>query len=241
METTTEKLFEIFSPSGFAGPIFDKELRVASRRKRTYLLRSAYILMLLLLVTVSWMSVIMNRGAGSAVFQVSRMGEVGRSIIMTMTWFQFVTAQLIAVIMLSNAISSEIHHKTLDVLMTTPITCLQIVVGKLASAMLQLILLLSISFTVLGIIRVYGGIQWDYVLSTFCVTVTGCIFCGSLSLFFSIKAKQAYSVIVKVLAIYMIHFALSGIMFAVGGLGGTSKIFQFFVMINPFAAFIRSK
>jgi len=165
------------------------------------------------------------------------MSEVGRNIIMTMTWFQFVTAQLLAVIMLSNAISSEIHHKTLDVLMTTPITCLQIVVGKLASAMLQLILLLSISFTVLGIVRVYGGVQWDYVISTFCVTVTGCIFCGSLSLFFSIKAKQAYTVIVKTLAIYMIHFALTGICFALGGLGGTSKIFQFFVMINPFAAF----
>lgn len=233
MQTAAAKLIDMLSPSGITGPIFDKELRVSSRRKRTYYLRMAYIIMLMLLVTVSWMSYVVGKNPGSAIYQASRMAEVGRSIIMSMTWFQFIAAQILAVIMLSNAISSEIHHKTLDVLMTTPITCFQIVVGKLASAIVQLVLLLSISFTVLGILRVFGGIQWDYVFSTFCVTITGCIFAASLSLFFSIKAKQPYSVIVTVMIIYIVSI---GVLSLFNWFSGSSAS-SIFSMLHPFMAF----
>lgn len=235
MQIAAARLIEYFSPSGITGPIFDKELRVSSRRKRTYVLRSVYIVLLTLLVTITWLSVISIGSSGSAIYQASRMALVGRSIIMTMSWFQFIAAQILAVIMLSNAISSEIHHKTLDVLMTTPITCFQIVTGKLMSALLQLFLLLSISFAVLGVVRVYGGIQWDYVLSTFCVTITGCIFAASLSLLLSIKAKQSYSVIVTFVMLYMISL---GLFFLVSFNSGFIGSLNIFAMFHPFVAFI---
>jgi hypothetical protein len=39
----TSDLMRAFNPLRLAGPVFDKELRVASRRRRTYLLRFAYV------------------------------------------------------------------------------------------------------------------------------------------------------------------------------------------------------
>jgi len=125
------------------GPIFDKELRVSSRRKRNFVLRSAYVVLLTIFVVIVWLSVV--KFQGTAAYQKSRMGIAGKTVITTIVTFQFVATQLIAIIMLSTSISDEIYHRTLGVLMTTPINSFQIVMGKLFSKLLQLILLLAIS------------------------------------------------------------------------------------------------
>jgi ABC-type transport system involved in multi-copper enzyme maturation permease subunit len=125
------------------------------------------------------------------------MGLAGKSIITTIVTFQFIATQLIAIIMLSTSISDEIYHRTLGVLMTTPITSFQIVMGKLFSKILQLILLLAISMPLLAIVRVFGGVPWNFILSSLCITLTAVIFAGALSLYFSINNRRAYVVIIK--------------------------------------------
>ena len=105
--------------------------------------------------------------------------------------------QLLAIIMLSTAISDEVYHRTLGLLMTTPISGLQIVMGKLLSKLLQLVLLLGISLPILAIVRVLGGVSWGYLLSSLCVTLTAAIFAGSLSLLFSVRNRFAYGVIIR--------------------------------------------
>jgi ABC-type transport system involved in multi-copper enzyme maturation permease subunit len=177
------------------GPLLDKELRVSSRRKRNYVLRFAYVFFLTIFVAIVWLSVV--KFQGTAAYQKSRMGLAGKTIITTIVMFQFIATQLIAIIMLSTSISDEIYHRTLGVLMTTPITSFQIVIGKLFSKLLQLILLLAISLPLLAIVRIFGGVPWDYVLSSLCITLTAVIFAGSLSLFFSIRNRRAYVVIIK--------------------------------------------
>jgi len=135
------------------------------------------------------------------------MGIAGKTVITTIVWFQFIATQLIAVIMLSTSISDEIYHRTLGVLMTTPISSFQIVMGKLFSKLLQLILLLAISLPLLAIVRVFGGVPWGYVLSSLCITLTAIIFAGSLSLYFSINNRRAYVVIIKTVFTLGVLFA----------------------------------
>ena len=159
-------VYKVLSLSWLTGPIFDKELRVSSRRRRNYLLRFAYILLLSIFILSIWYSALGIRGSGSAVYQISRLSSAGRQIITTIVWFQFIAAQLIALVMLSSSVSDEIHTGTLSVLMTTPISSFQIVTGKLLSKLLQLILLLAISLPLLAIIRVFGGVTWDYIVSS---------------------------------------------------------------------------
>jgi len=116
--------------SWLTGPIFDKELRVSSRRRRNYVLRSVYVALLTVFILYVWFATVsFGRAASPAVFQVSRMARVGKNVITTIIWFQFVAAQLIAIVMLSTSISGEIRQRTLSVLMTTPINSLQIVMS----------------------------------------------------------------------------------------------------------------
>ncbi len=102
----------IFTPFWFSGPIFEKELRVISRRRRHYLLRCAYLALLSLFVIIAWINTV-DYGQSSA-SSIYKMADAGKWIVGTICWFQFITIPLIAVILMSTSISDEVYHGTLD-------------------------------------------------------------------------------------------------------------------------------
>ena len=126
------------SLSWLTGPIFDKELRVSSRRRRNYALRSVYIALLTIFVAFVWLQQA-QRVVSFGAYTSSRMAEAGKSIVATIVKFQFYAIQLLAMIMLSSSISDEIYRRTLGLLMSTPISSMQIVMGKLFSKLLRFI------------------------------------------------------------------------------------------------------
>ncbi|MEN6309631.1 MAG: ABC transporter permease subunit [Anaerohalosphaeraceae bacterium] len=192
------------SPRWLAGPIMDKELRVMARRKRSYLVRFLYLVVMLLVVSVPWAEIMHN--SSNTAWRISQMSQMGITLTVILTWMQFLSAQLLAIVFLSSAISDEIFHKTLGVLMTTPITGFQIVFGKLISRLLSLMTLIGLSLPVLGLISLLGGVPWGYVISSFCITLTAAIFAGTLSLFISIFQKRAYSVMVQTILAMIIWY-----------------------------------
>ena len=201
---------KVLNPARLSGPIFDKELRVSSRQRRNYVLRFVYILALTVFIFLVWSSVVSIRSNLAA--GIALMSEAGKIMVATIVWFQFISLQLIVVVMLSTSISDEIYHKTLGLLMTTPITGFQIVAGKLLSKLIQSFLLLAISFPLLAILRIFGGVPWDYVISSFCITFTAVLFAGALSLYFSIGSRYAYVVILRtVFVLGIIYFFIPSI------------------------------
>jgi len=242
--TLANSVSRLVSPFRLAGPLFDKELRVSSRRRRNYVLRFVFIMLLSVFVATVWLGVVESEY--SAVFQKSRMALAGKTIITTVVMFQFIATQLIAVIMLSTSISDEIHHRTLGLLMTTPISSFHIVMGKLFSKLLQIILLLAISLPLLAVVRVFGGVPGNYLLSSLCITLTAVILAGSLSLLFSISNRRAYVVIIKTAVILGFFFAfipftvvtLSSPMWAFGSRPPNiaNPFVVVFLHLNPFGA-----
>ncbi|TKJ33964.1 MAG: hypothetical protein CEE38_19155 [Planctomycetes bacterium B3_Pla] len=234
---------DVFNPIRLIGPIFDKELRVSSRRRRNYLLRVAYIALLSVYILLAWYSTFGIRSSGSAVYKISRLSEVGKAVITAVIWFQFVAAQLIAVVMLSSSISDEVRSGTLGVLMTTPISSFQIVTGKLLGKLLQLMLLLATGLPLLAIIRVFGGVPWDYVISSVCITLTAAVLAGALSLLLSMVYRRAHNVIILIIVVYLILFAaLPGIFIWVAAEGSLSRqvTSSIIALTNPFWALMTS-
>ena len=197
-------IVRIGSLSWLTGPIFDKELRVSSRRRRNYVLRFAYIALFAFVLSLIWLDVVSYDS--SSAYQSSRMAAAGKIIMSVVLWFEFIAVQLIAIVMLSTSISDEIYGRTLGVLMTTPIGSVQIVVGKLLSKLLQLVLLLAITLPLMAIVRVFGGVPWDYLLCSLCAILTTGLLVGSLSLLFSIFTRRAYVVILVVILVLVTVF-----------------------------------
>lgn len=206
MAMAVKNILRIFSPSWLLGPIFDKELRVSSRRRRNYVLRFMYITLLSTILYFFWATIVHT--SENNLYQASRMATIGQEIITFIVWFQFCTTQIIAVIMLSTSISDEIYNKTLGLLMSTPINSFQIVMGKLLSKLLQLILLLVISLPLLAVVRIFGGVPWNFIISSLCLTLATIVFIGTLSLFFSIFSHKAYVVIIETTIMVIVIFAV---------------------------------
>ncbi len=178
------------------GPIFDKELRVLSRRRRTYGLRFGYvmILSLFLVAQVIEASLYSASGGPASVTQVSQMGTMALYAAMTIIWFQFLAGQLLAVVLLSGAIGDEMRKRSLDVLLASPISSVQIVLGKLCSRLLQLVLLLAMGLPMLAVVRAFGGVPWGPVVTATCITLTAMVIVGALSLFLSATSRSSQNV-----------------------------------------------
>ncbi|MEN6336721.1 MAG: ABC transporter permease subunit [Phycisphaerales bacterium] len=204
---STANLLQFVNPLRLAGPILDKELRVASRRRRLYVLRFAYVVALVLVVLELWSSLRFS-GVGGGALQASRIGEMGKGIVAMVVWFQFITGQILAAVLLGDAISAEIRQRTLDALMVTPVRSLQIVIGKLMSKLLQAASLLAISLPILAVVRVFGGVPWDYVIAGLCVTASAGIFAGALSLTLSISNRHPYHSVLAVVLWDMVIWGL---------------------------------
>jgi ABC-2 type transport system permease protein len=240
MTAVLSKFWKVLNPAWLTGPIFGKELRVSSRRRRNYVLRFAHLILLTVFVAMVWLSAVQLYGRPGNALQSARMSQAGIVIIGAIIFFQFVLTQLIAVVMLSTSISDEIYHRTLGVLMTTPINSLQIVMGKLLSKLLQLILLLAITLPLLAIVRVFGGVPWDYVVSGLCITLTAALFAGSLSLYFSIHSRRAYVVILKTVFTLAFFYAfIPAIALALlRERAPESATLPVLVLLNPFAMLV---
>jgi ABC-type transport system involved in multi-copper enzyme maturation permease subunit len=233
---------QVVNPMRLTGPVLDKELRVSSRRKRTYVLRTLYLVLLMSIVALFWIEELSARRNYSVVYQASRMSTSGLMITAIVVWFQFIAAQLVMGVSLSNAISDEVYHKTLGTLMTTPITSFQIVFGKLFSRLLIVLQLVAISFPMLGVIRVFGGVPWMYVLSSLYLTITAAVVVGAISLLWSIFCRRAYMSIIATVLTVGVVFGLSALFFIMmveifdwDKKVNEQYLFNFFFFTNPYA------
>jgi ABC-type transport system involved in multi-copper enzyme maturation permease subunit len=171
------------------------------------------------------------------------MAKAGQIIISFTIWFQFCAVQLVALVTLSNAISEEIYKKTLGVLMTTPITSFQIVFGKLCSKLLLLILLMAVSLPVLAIVRVLGGVPWDYLISSLCITFTTVLFISAVCLLYSIFNKKFYVVISSTILSFGIIFVMMPLLIVMIWQAldlrhtiSNPRLFSFLLYFNPYLA-----
>ena len=225
-------MFSFADVSYLTGPILEKELLVLSRRRRYYVLRFLYIIVLTLFAGAVFSSV---ASSSSSIYTVSRMSEAGRTITVFMVFFQFVISQGLSVIFLSTAISEEMHKRTLGILMTTPISSLQIVLGKLFSRFILLFLLLAMGLPLLAVIRVFGGVPWDFLISSFFIIFTSALFAASVSLFFSIFTRQALQAISRTFLFFILIYYVPLIVQPLAYFAwGINIPLDFLVFANPF-------
>jgi len=192
-----------------AGPIFVKELRVDSRRARSYVLRFAYLALMTIFVAITWTLASRDSSSTTSSYQSA---DTGKAIVLTITVFQFVALQLIAVIVMSTSISDEVYRGTMSVLMTTPISNFQVIMGKLSSKLLHLAVLVILSVPLLSVVRVFGGVPWNYVVGASCITLTACAFAGAVTLFYSVLIRRAYMTILASLGTLFFLYIVSSIL-----------------------------
>jgi ABC-type transport system involved in multi-copper enzyme maturation permease subunit len=188
------------------GPIFAKELRVSSRRKRTYFLRVLYLAALLLSLLLAYTSVHHSYGPSGVAARVQEQGNLGNSFFFGFSIFCFVAMCAICPILTSTAISSERLGKTLSVLLMTPINGWQIIAGKLFSRLLIALTLIGLSLPVLALVRLLGGVELSQMIGVLCLCTCTALSTAALGLFLSTFLNRSYVVILLSYGLILIHY-----------------------------------
>ena len=217
------------------GPIFGKELRVMSRRRRSYALRVAYLGVLLLVLLLAWTTT-RSFGTGAAA-AVQRQNELGRMFFAFFAVFSVTAMGLIGPVLTATAVNSERAAKTLNVLLMTPITATQIVLGKLLSRLLAALTLIGLSLPALAVVRLLGGVELEQMIGAVCVATATAVVGASLGLLLSVVMRRAWAVILvsyfALLLLWLFVPLLMALLSYGGSFGPRSGLIQVMVAISP--------
>ena len=219
------------------GPIFGKELRVTARRKRSYWLRVLYLAALLLFLMMVWASFSsVSFGTGIAA-RSQRMTWLGMGFFYTFTMFSIFAMGLIGPVLTCTAIGSEKLHKTLPVLLMTPISSWQIVAGKLFSRLLVALTLIGLSLPVLAIVRLLGGVELEQMLAVVCVAAATAMGTAAIGLFLSAVNHRAYIVIIASYAVLLLLYMFIPFVIFMLNLAGGTRTMALYTVVASFDPF----
>lgn len=173
------------------GPVFGKEAGVLSRKISTYWVRGLYALGLLGLVSLVFIGAASDIRSSSASHRLQRMQVLAPMVSMTILWFQFVLLPICAAAMCSGAICEEHRKGTLAALLTTPLRSWQILLGKVAGAFVQLVILALIATPLLLAVRVFGGVRVEAIVSALVLTISTSLLAAILAAWSSIYSTRA--------------------------------------------------
>ncbi len=217
------------------GPIFGKELRTASRRKRNYLLRVVYLLGLLLFLLLAYTITSERYGTTGASARMQQQEQLGQMFFFFFSLFCVAAMALVGPVLTSTAINTERLHKTLHVLLMTPLTSWQIVSGKLFSRLLTAFMLIGLSLPVLALVRLLGGVELQQMFGIVAIAAATAMSTAALGLLLSVIVHRAYAVILLSYVLIGVAYLFTPAMIlsyvnAVGARGGMqwmSKIAKF--------------
>lgn len=168
-------------------PILARELRVAGRRRSTYINRAGFAL--LLTVGIVFVLLTMTRSyswmGDSIIYRAQELTRTVQFLTFSLLWSGFAMLTLLGPVLTAGSICDERRARTLDTLATTPVTPLQIVVGKLAARMQEAVTLGLIAAPPLLALRVFGGVPGETIIAFVTVAICTTYLGAALGIWFS--------------------------------------------------------
>jgi ABC-type transport system involved in multi-copper enzyme maturation permease subunit len=158
-----------------ANPLASKELLARMRGPRTFVIAT-----LLLLPLAAVAGILYTMIASAASGDVSSNTPVGKLFFAAVTAVELGLICLLAPALTADLISGERERRTLDLLLVTPLSRRQIVVGKLVAALGSLLLLIVLALPIQAIAVLIGGIGLEellvgLLLLSLTATTYGCV------------------------------------------------------------------
>lgn len=186
-------------------PILEKELYINARSIKM----SIACMIVNLILTLIMLICLARVKANQAIIGYDYQAITGTFQILAI--MECIIISLVIPVITSGCISGEREKQTLDLLMTTPVTPMRIIIGKLSSAIINVMMYVITSIPVLSIAFILGGMSWSKLL-----VYIGLMFClacyvGSVGIFSSSLVKKSITATVITM---ILGVAIGGITFA---------------------------
>ncbi|GMU21758.1 MAG: hypothetical protein AMXMBFR13_18470 [Phycisphaerae bacterium] len=167
-----------------ANPIVLRVVHVGSKRMQHLWARVAYLVVLLVVMMIMYMSASGSSGPSSG--SLADMAKSATKVFELIANLQLAMMCLLAPIFTAGAISQEKDAETFNVLLTTPLTNAQIVLGSLLSRLFFVIMLLLSGLPIFCITMLYGGVTTDQVFRSFGIAGCTAALTGALAILISV-------------------------------------------------------
>lgn len=167
---------------GPTNPIAVRLVQNASRRSKHNLVRSTYLAVLILVLL--W-SVLGNTQGGQVSYR-----ELASSGATSFAWVAYLQVFLICVlspVFMAGAIAQEANPKTWDILLTTPLSKLEIVLGNLLGRLWFVLALLFASLPLFALTQFFGGVPGRSILASYLVAAGAALLVGSIAIALSVS------------------------------------------------------
>ncbi len=172
------------------GPVFNAELLTTARRARYYVVRFLYGLVILLQVYLSYQANTWRFRDGSSQLSIRDMADFGANIFIWFGILQAVMVVLLTPALVGGAIADERQRKTLHYLLASQLSSFEIVMGKLAARLLQVVVLVALGLPVVSLIGLFGGVDFMVLLLTYAATFTTIFFLSTASILVSVGSRR---------------------------------------------------
>jgi ABC-type transport system involved in multi-copper enzyme maturation permease subunit len=163
-------------------PLLEKELRGRMRRLRTFVVLTAYVLLLSCLASLVYYTAADSMGNGG---RLPDLPVLGKAVFATSVLTQLLMVGFITPALTAGAITGERERKTYEVLRTTLLTARKLIWGKLAVALSFMVLLIFASLPLQGLAFMLGGVTLTEFLAGLTMLLAATFFFAVLGLFFS--------------------------------------------------------
>lgn len=211
-------------------PIAVRLVQNGSTRLRHLYIRAGYLAILIIVLMILLMP-----GLGQAELNYRTLAEQGASAFEISAYLQLLLICLLTPVFMAGAIAQESNPKTWDVLLTTPLTQAQIVLGHLFGRMFFVLALLFASLPLFAITQYYGGVPGSSVLASYAIGATAALLVGAIAIALAVNRvasrRAVFAFYVAVVSYLGVTFAIDAFLQQRSGAGVNSL-----TPLNPFLA-----
>lgn len=137
------------------------------------------------------------------------------------------------------AITSEKEKQTLEVLLSTKMSSLSIIIGKLFASVSKVLILIIISLPIYGLSFLIGGIELENLFQISLFFIVNAFFIGAIGIFFSTYLKSTKAATAAtyatVLVLFIVVFVAAIILYysSLSSVGDKAVNFPSFVYLSP--------
>lgn len=191
-----------------ANPILVRVVTGGGRRARHHWARVLYLVVLFLVLLV-----VGNSALGTQRNSLADLAKQSTNTFMYVSMVQLFMMCFIAPIFTAGAITQEKDSNTFNILLTTPLSSAQIIVGSLFSRLYFVWVLLLAGLPIFCITMIFGGVTRDEVFNSFALAACTALLTGSLAILISVAKVGTRRTIFSFfmgIAVYLLALAAIG-------------------------------
>lgn len=216
-------------------PIAVRLVQNGSRRSRHLYIRSIYLGVLILVLL--WL--LITKAPGSKSF--SALAKSGASSFTLVAYLQIGLICILAPVFMAGAIAQEASPRTWEVLLTTPLTAVQIVLGNLLGRLFFILALLFATLPLFALTQFFGGVPGSAIFASYLVSGAAAVLVGAIAIALAVSRmagrRSVFAFYVAVVSYIAVTFGVDAYMRSVGmGVGASGRGVTIMTAINPFLA-----